>query len=129
MMMAHKNPSDDDRSKKMAEALLKGWRMLTESCPICGSPLFETGGGEVTCAVCGAKVILVESEEQAGVEEQKLALERIMSSLVRRLEREVLSTGSDIDEETLSRVNSILDALEKASSIYRNLTRLGRKRK
>ncbi|MEM1520965.1 MAG: Sjogren's syndrome/scleroderma autoantigen 1 family protein [Candidatus Korarchaeum sp.] len=123
------NHSEDDRSKKMAEALLKGWRMLSETCPVCGSPLFETSGGEVTCAVCGAKVILVESEEQAGIEEQRIALERVMSSLVKMLERELLSARSEVNEETLSRVNSILDALEKASSIYRNLARLGRKRK
>ncbi|MEM0017290.1 MAG: Sjogren's syndrome/scleroderma autoantigen 1 family protein [Candidatus Korarchaeum sp.] len=123
------NHSENDRSKKMAEALLKGWRMLSETCPVCGSPLFETSGGEVTCAVCGAKVILVESEEQAGIEEQRIALERVMSSLVKMLERELLSARSEVNEETLSRVNSILDALEKASSIYRNLARLGRKRK
>ena len=123
------NPSEDERSKKMAEALLKGWRMLSETCPVCGSPLFETGGGEVTCAVCGIKVILVESEEQAGIEEQRLALERVMSSLMRMLEHEVLLVRKEIDEDALSRINSILNALEKASSIYRNLARLGRKRK
>ncbi|MCS7103340.1 MAG: hypothetical protein NZ992_05625 [Candidatus Korarchaeum sp.] len=127
--MAYVNLSEDDRSKKMAEALLKGWRMLSETCPICSSPLFETSGGEVTCAVCGAKVILVESEEQVGIEEQRLSLEKIMSSLVRMLEREVLSSAGEIDEDTLARMNSILDALEKASSIYRNLTRLGRRHK
>lgn len=121
--------SEDDRSKKMAEALLKGWRMLSEACPVCGSPLFETSGGEVTCAVCGAKVILVESEEQAGIEEQRLTLERVMSSLVKMLEHELLSAGSEVNEETLARANSILDALEKASSIYRNLARLGRRHK
>lgn len=123
------NISEDERSKKMAEALLRGWRMLSETCPVCGSPLFETSGGEVTCAVCGVKVILVESEEQASIEEQRLALERVMSSLMRTLEREVLSARGEVDEDALSRINSILSALEKASSIYRNLVRLGRRHK
>jgi len=124
------SPSEDERSRKMAEALLKGWKMLSETCPVCGSPLFETGGGEVVCAVCGTKVILVESEEQAGIEEQRLALERVMSSLTRILEREMASIGkNNIDEETLSRINSILVALERAASIYRNLARLGRRRR
>lgn len=123
------SPSEDERSRKMAEALLKGWKMLSETCPVCGSPLFETGGGEVVCAVCGTKVILVESEEQAGIEEQRLALERVMSSLTRILEREMASIGKNIDEEALSRINSILAALERAASIYRNLARLGRRRR
>lgn len=122
--------SEDERSKRMADALLKGWRMLSEICPVCGSPLFETSGGEVICAVCGTKVILVESEEQVSIEEQRIALERVMGALSRILEREVLSIrGNEIDEEKILRINSILDALEKATSIYRNLTRQGRKRK
>lgn len=121
--------SEDERSKRMAEALLKGWKMLSEVCPVCGSPLFETGGGEVICAVCGTKVILVESEEQAGIEEQRLAVERVMGALSKILEREVISMGKEIDENKLFRINSILEALEKASSIYRNLAHLGRKRR
>ncbi|ACB08171.1 hypothetical protein D9Q81_04990 [Candidatus Korarchaeum cryptofilum] len=122
------NPSEDERSRKMAEALLKGWKMLPEVCPVCGTPLFETSGGEVICAVCGTKVILVGSEEEVGIEEQRLMLERVMGALMRQLERETLSS-SELDDELLSRINSLLNAIEKATSIYRNLVRLGKRRR
>ncbi len=119
-------PSEDEKSRKMADALLKGWKMLPEICPVCGTPLFETSGGEVVCAVCGTKVILVGSEEEVGIEEQRLKLERVMGALMRQLEREALSS-SELDDELLSRINSLLSAIEKATSIYRNLIRLGRR--
>jgi len=121
-------PSEDEKSKKMADALLKGWKMLPEICPVCGTPLFETSGGEVICAVCGTKVILVGSEEEVGVEEQRLMLERVMGALMRQLEREALSSNK-LDDEILTRINSLLSAIEKATSIYRNLIRLGRRRR
>jgi uncharacterized Zn finger protein (UPF0148 family) len=120
--------SEDERSRKMADALLKGWKMLPEICPVCGTPLFETSGGEVICAVCGTKVILVGSEEEVGIEEQRLMLERVMGALMKQLERETLSS-KELDDELLSRINSLLDAIEKATSIYRNLIRLGRRRR
>ncbi len=121
-------PSEDEKSKKMADALLKGWKMLPEICPVCGTPLFETSGGEVICAVCGTKVILVGSEEEVGIEEQRLMLERVMGALMRQLEREALSSNK-LDDEILTRINSLLSAIEKATSIYRNLIRLGRRRR
>jgi UPF0148 protein len=38
----------------MAEYLLQGARMLSRSCPTCGSPLFEIKG-ETRCVVCPEK--------------------------------------------------------------------------
>ncbi|KQC05109.1 MAG: hypothetical protein APR53_02485 [Methanoculleus sp. SDB] len=35
----------------MAEYLLKGGKMLSTTCPVCGSPLFEVKG-ETVCVVC-----------------------------------------------------------------------------
>ncbi len=118
----------EDKSRKLAEALLKGWKMLPETCPVCGSPLFETPGGEVICAVCGTKVILVESDEEVRVEEKRLVLERIVGDLISHLEREVHEAGKELSDETIARINSLLDAIDKASTIYRNLARRDKKR-
>ncbi|MCD6348593.1 MAG: hypothetical protein J7L91_03110 [Candidatus Korarchaeota archaeon] len=118
----------EDKSRKLAEALLKGWKMLPETCPVCGSPLFETPGGEVICAVCGTKVILVESDEEVRVEEKRLVLERIVGNLISHLEREVHEAGEKLSDETIARINSLLDAIDKASTIYRNLARRDKKR-
>ncbi len=113
--------SPEERSKRLAEALLKGWRMLPETCPVCGSPLFETPGGEVVCAVCGTKVILVQSEEEVKIEKQKLILEKIIGDLVRYLEREIYEAKEELSNERIDRINSLLNAIDKASSIYKSL--------
>ncbi len=121
--------SQEDKSKKLAEALLKGWKMLPETCPVCGSPLFETPGGEVICAVCGTKVILVQSEEDVKVEKQKLILGKIISDLIRYLEREIYEAEDNLSNERIDRINLMLDAINKASSIYRSLSHQERKHK
>ncbi|MDK2975489.1 MAG: hypothetical protein PWP08_1860 [Methanofollis sp.] len=38
----------------MAEALLKGGKMLAKECNVCGSPLFEIKG-ETVCVVCAER--------------------------------------------------------------------------
>jgi len=46
MVVAERKPEDI-----MAEALLKGGKMLAKECKVCGSPLFEIKG-ETVCVVC-----------------------------------------------------------------------------
>ncbi len=123
------NVEPAERSRKLAEALLKGWKMLPETCPVCGSPLFETPGGDVVCAVCGTEVILVGSEEEVKIEQQRLVMERVIRELVRHLERELHEADDELSEEEISRINSLLDAINKASSIYKSLSRREKGRK
>lgn len=123
------NVGSEERSKRLAEALLKGWKMLSDNCPVCGSPLFETPGGEVVCAVCGTRVILVGSEEEVKVEEDKLVIERIMRDLIRHLEGILHEVGGELSDRDIERINSLLDAIQKTSFIYRNLSHQGKRRK
>ncbi len=126
--MEKRDANQNERSRKLAEALLKGWKMLPDTCPICDSPLFETPSGEVLCVVCGTKVILVESDEEAKLEEHRLALDKMLGDLVRHLERELYEAGESLDEGSLRRINMLLDAIRKTLIIRRNLARQGRTR-
>lgn len=119
----------EERSRKLAEALLKGWKMIPETCPVCGSPLFETPSGEVVCAVCGTRVILVSSEEEVKVEEDKLVIERIMRTLLRHLEGVIHEAGDELSDRDIERINSLLDAIQKTSSIHKNLSHQGKRHK
>ncbi len=126
--MEKRDANQNERSRKLAEALLKGWKMLPDTCPICDSPLFETPSGEVLCVVCGTKVILVESDEEAKLEEHRLALDKMLGDLVRHLERALYEAGESLDEGSLRRINMLLDAIRKTLIIRRNLARQGRTR-
>lgn len=126
--MEKRDASRNERSRKLAEALLKGWKMLPDTCPICDSPLFETPSGEVLCVVCGTKVILVESDEEAKLEEHRLALDKMLGDLVRYLERELYEAGETLDEGSLKRINMLLDAIRKTIIIRKNLAHQGKMR-
>jgi len=49
--------------KEMAEMLRQGAKMLSYSCPECGSPLFQLKSGEVWCARCQKRVVIVAEDE------------------------------------------------------------------
>lgn len=56
---------NSNKVKLMAD-LLKSGAVLTDlSCPVCASPLFRLKSGEIWCAQCQKKVIVVKEEEEA----------------------------------------------------------------
>jgi UPF0148 protein len=55
---------DKEVVRKMAQLMMQGAVMLSETCPICGLPLFRLRNGDVVCPIHG-KIILVRSEEEA----------------------------------------------------------------
>ncbi|MMZ65638.1 hypothetical protein D1872_280560 [compost metagenome] len=50
--------------KKIAMMVMQGAVMLSETCPICGSPLLKLRNGDIVCPIHG-KVIMVRSDEEA----------------------------------------------------------------
>ncbi len=79
--------------KKMAEALFKGAKLLSETCPKCGSPLMEVEGRKI-CYVC------MEEEEPRRVE--KPSLEGIEESILQFMSdlSSMLRSVRDIHEAT-----------------------------
>ncbi|MHA1505608.1 MAG: Sjogren's syndrome/scleroderma autoantigen 1 family protein [Candidatus Asgardarchaeia archaeon] len=69
--------SRDAVIKKMAEMLKKGGTMLGESCPKCGTPLFEIEGEKV-CPSCGK---ITEEKEV----ERRGDLDLLYDALVKKL--------------------------------------------
>jgi len=55
-----KEKADEDI---MADYLLKGGKMLSDSCTICGAPLFDYNG-EVFCVVCREKGVNQEAQQR-----------------------------------------------------------------
>ncbi len=122
--MTTRDISDEERRKKIAKALLKGWRMLSETCPICGTPLFQKPGGEIICPICETRVILVSSEEEGRLERTRLILSEVMDELVRGLEREMIGFREG-NVSNLDIINKILDALAKLVKINNELKSQG----
>jgi len=69
-----KPESRETAIKKMAEALFKGAKLLSETCPKCGSPLMEIEGKKI-CYVC--------MEEEKPVETERPPLDEVEADLLR----------------------------------------------
>jgi UPF0148 protein len=66
-MSSIKKKNMDDKNQKiqrMALFLREGNTLLSEQCPQCNSPLFKMKSGEIYCASCDKKVLIVKDEEQ-----------------------------------------------------------------
>jgi UPF0148 protein len=110
----------DEGMRDMAKLLRSGARMLSQSCPECGSPLFQLKSGEIWCAKCQRRVIIVsEGEESLATVGPRLeSLENVLvdklSSLEELLVQEREPEKLKIVTETL---NMLLTSLEKSRRI------------
>ena len=106
--------------KEMAELLKSGARMLDRSCPECGSPLFRLKSGEIWCANCQRRVVIVQEGEEAAVE-TGLQLEPVERALVSKIASlSALLEGEDDPtrlKETSEALDTMLTSLERLRRI------------
>ena len=99
-----------DGMKEMAELLRSGARMLSTSCPECASPLFQLKSGEIWCANCQRRVIIVQEGEESKVE-TGLRLESVEKTLVGKIASMSAVLEKEDDPEKLKEAAEALDAL------------------
>ncbi|MEM0021436.1 MAG: Sjogren's syndrome/scleroderma autoantigen 1 family protein [Fervidicoccaceae archaeon] len=106
----------EDAAKKGAELLRQGAAMLSQSCPICGSPLFRLKNGDIVCPIHG-KVAIVSDETEAVIEISTPLFARMEEKILKQLEilSEDIGRTSSYDEDLkLSRaIASWLDVVAK----------------
>ena len=85
------DPREKDSVSRMVDMLRGGAVMLAETCPVCHTPLFKLKSGEVYCATCEKRVIIV----REGEEEEFKALQ---VSTVESLDRTVFTKLAELNE-------------------------------
>ena len=100
----------DINMKGMAELLRSGATMLDRSCPECGSPLFRLRSGEIWCANCQRRVVVVAEGEEATAEAgmELASLERALVRKISSIETPLTNEG---DPKKLKETAEVLDAL------------------
>jgi UPF0148 protein len=102
--------------KQMAELLRSGATMLSQSCPECASPLFKLKTGEIWCAKCNRRVVIVPEGEESFVETET-QLESIEKALVNKLifVNEILTqeTNTEKMKELAEVMHVLLASLER----------------
>ena len=104
---------NEDKIKKITEALLAGGKMLGVHCGKCKSPLFEFEG-KVVCPLCGE----LEQDQQLKEKAKEDVLSRVdrvlhskLESLVEKLEKEEDPTKT---LQLIEAIRTTLQALERA---------------
>jgi UPF0148 protein len=103
---------DSKNIKKMADLLRQGATLTEYSCPACSSPLFKLRSGDLWCASCQKKVIIVkEGEPEPKTADPTLSnLESTIITKIQELEKKLLE---EEDPEKLQNLGTTLSTLLK----------------
>ncbi|MEM3180600.1 MAG: Sjogren's syndrome/scleroderma autoantigen 1 family protein, partial [Candidatus Bathyarchaeia archaeon] len=77
--------SSSDKVKLMADLLRSGAVLTDLSCPACASPLFRLRSGEIWCAQCQKKVVIVKEEEEAKEVETLATLSQTETTIMMKI--------------------------------------------
>lgn len=101
----------------MANLLKQGATLTELSCPACASPLFKLKNGQLYCAQCEKRVIVVKEGETAAEATSAMtmsALETTLMSKIQDIEKRI-NEEKDLDQlQKLSdTLNTLLENLER----------------
>ncbi|MEM1530522.1 MAG: Sjogren's syndrome/scleroderma autoantigen 1 family protein [Candidatus Bathyarchaeia archaeon] len=120
-MGSSKEGGRGDKVRLMADMLRSGATLTDLSCPACASPIFRLKSGELWCAQCQKKVVVVKEEEEAREIEVLSALSQTESTLLTKIWEVNERLKIEEDPEEIRRlsivISSLLDNLERIRRI------------
>jgi UPF0148 protein len=104
--------------KKMGELLRQGAIMLSDTCPECGTPLFQLSNGDVICPMCNRPVRYVKGDADLQSDAHRKRLEE---SLRRKID-EVQKRLDEADDPALmveltDTLMKLMEALDRARKL------------
>ena len=106
--------------KKMGELLRQGARMLGDTCPECGTPLFQLRSGETICPMCNRQVKYVKGDADPHAEAHKEKLEASLRKKIEEVQTRLLEANDPVQisdlSDTLMKLMETLDRAKKLGS-------------
>ena len=107
----------------MANLLRQGATLTELPCPACSSPLFKMKSGDLWCASCKKRVVVVKEGEQPIEATSPMLLTNLESTLLTKIEEINRKIREETDTEQLQKLNAVLSTLlenlEKTRKIKR----------
>lgn len=114
-----------DVSKKMAELIRAGASMTSLSCPQCHAPLLKLKTGEIYCAGCERKVVIVKDDREESLLLRNLLLDDLDVTICKKIEDVQRRIQHENDNKKLyeyaKELLLWLEALEKLRKMPRNI--------
>lgn len=95
----------------MADLLRRGATLTERICPACSSPLFKLRSGELWCAQCQKRVIVVEEGTQPMEATSPVLLGALELTLLTKIQEMEQKIKGETDPERLQRLNAVLSAM------------------
>lgn len=103
--------TEEQHIKRMADLLRQGQTLTELACPVCASPLFRLKSGELWCARCEKKVIVVKEEAELTKVTSALSLETLEATLLAKIQEIQEKMLNETNVEELQKLGSTLSGL------------------
>lgn len=108
--MPRKEPEDQD-IKRMANLLRQGSTLTEHACPACASPLFRLRNGDLWCAKCEKKVVIVKEGEDSTKIVGSIAMEKLETTLLAKIQEIQQKMEQEQNAEELQKLGTTLSGL------------------
>jgi UPF0148 protein len=95
----------------MADMLRQGATLTERACPACSSPLFKLRSGDLWCAQCQKRVIIVKEGETPSEATSPVLLTSLETTILTKIQEIEKEIKEEKDAEKLQKLGTILSTL------------------
>lgn len=115
--------TEEQYIKRMADLLRQGSTLTELACPVCSSPIIRLKNGDLWCAKCEKKVIVIKEEAELAKVTSALSLEALEATLLTKIQEIQKKMQRETNVDELQKLGSAL------SGLLENLEKLRKARK
>ncbi|MFQ6080082.1 MAG: Sjogren's syndrome/scleroderma autoantigen 1 family protein [Candidatus Bathyarchaeia archaeon] len=114
---------ESKRLQSMTDLLRQGATLTELPCPACSSPLFKLRGGNLWCAQCQKRVIVVKEGESPTRATRSMLLTSLESTLLMKIQEVERRIREEADLEKLQGLGGLLSTLLESLERIRKIKR------
>jgi len=103
--------NEEQYVKRMADLMRQGATLTKLACPACASPLFRLKSGDLWCARCEKKVIIVKEGEEPSKIMGPMVLDKLEVTLLAKVQEIQNKMQHEEDMEELQKLGTVLSGL------------------
>lgn len=103
--------NEEQHIKRMADMLRQGATLTELACPACASPLFRLRSGDLWCAKCEKKVIIVKEGEDPSKITGSIVLDKLEETLLAKVQEIQNRMQHEENMEELQKLGTVLSGL------------------
>lgn len=102
---------EEKHIKRMADLLRQGATLTELACPACASPLFRLRSGDLWCAKCEKKVIIVKEGEDPSKITGSIVLDTLEATLLAKVQEIQNKMQHEQNMEELQKLGTVLSGM------------------